>query len=181
MTVFSLAILMLGLALPLFVQWRAGTPLALVLALSVFYAVKAAIVWAAVHFGAAAIVLSTASGDAAYQDTYYVVANTYYAAGLAAIWFCLLLGLWAEGRYGRLSSKRPLVVCIWSLHICMLVSFSLLGAFARSAMPRRYVDHTDVFERMSAVQGLASSGALISLVALFTFVFWSLALRLRST
>ena len=169
-----------SLILPAIAQMRFGTPLALGLAMAGCYALTSAVFWSAFSLGFGATVLNLAvPGGGAYHDTYYVVSEGSHVFRLSAFFLLLSLALWAEGRFGRMRRKIGLTLCLWGIHVSVLLNTLLLSAFARVGMPRLYVDYPEYFDRMTRVSDYASAtlGTLCAVLA--GIILWLLSLRLR--
>jgi cytochrome c oxidase subunit 1 len=178
--IFTVGWLLMAVGGPLIAQRRYGTPFALGLAITFAYAMFACL-YLGLDAGTFTVRLVTSTTDQAYHDTYYVVAETQWIFGLMGLWCAILVGLWAEHRFGRANRKWPMSLCLWAIHFGILLTQINLGRLTRIGMPRRYVDYAEAFERATFIQSMIALPTYAALASLICLILYSLVLRLKQT
>jgi cytochrome c oxidase subunit 1 len=118
--------------------------------------------------GVTGIVLSNAGVDAAFHDTYYVVAHFHYVLSLGAV-FGIFAGYyyWIGKFSGRQYPEWAGKLHFWWTFIGVNITFFPMHFLGLSGMPRRIVDYPDAFHGWNEV---ASYGAYMSYAATLFFV-----------
>ena len=117
--------------------------------------------------GLSGVLLSNASLDIAFHDTYYVIGHFHYVLSLGALfaifagyyyWSPMVTGLY----YNNVLSK----IQFWLFFIGANVTFLPMHFLGMNGMPRRIPDYPDAFGPYNTI---SSIGSMISLVSLFVF------------
>ena len=132
--------------------------------------------------GVTGIVLSQASVDRYYHDTYYVVAHFHYVMSLGAV-FALFAGIyyWIAKMSGRQYPEWAGKLHFWMFFIGANLTFFPQHFLGRQGMPRRYIDYPEAFGFWNAV---SSWGALLSFASFLLFIgviFYTLLAGKRET
>jgi cytochrome c oxidase subunit 1 len=117
--------------------------------------------------GLSGVLLSNASLDIAFHDTYYVIGHFHYVLSLGALfaifagyyyWSPMVTGLY----YNNVLSK----IQFWLFFIGANVTFLPMHFLGMNGMPRRIPDYPDAFAGFNAI---CSFGSLLSIVSLLYF------------
>jgi cytochrome c oxidase subunit 1 len=117
--------------------------------------------------GLSGVLLSNASLDIAFHDTYYVIGHFHYVLSLGALfaifagyyyWSPMVTGLY----YNNVLSK----IQFWLFSIGANVTFLPMHFLGMNGMPRRIPDYPDAFAGFNAI---CSFGSLLSIVSLLYF------------
>jgi len=115
------------------------------------------------------VVLANASIDAAFHDTYFVVAHFHYVLSMGAVfalfagfyhWFPILTGKAYNNKLGRLH--------FWLTFFGVNLTFFPMHFMGMAGMPRRIPDYPDIFMNWNLV---SSYGSLLSFVAFILFIY----------
>ena len=122
--------------------------------------------------GLSGVVLSNASLDIAFHDTYYVIGHFHYVLSLGAV-FSMFAGYyyWSPMITGLYYNNNIANVQFWLLFIGTNITFFPMHFLGINGMPRRIPDYPDAFAGFNAI---SSFGSIISIVStcLFGYVIY---------
>nr|AUN44938.1 cytochrome c oxidase subunit 1 [Cyclocybe aegerita] len=131
--------------------------------------------------GLTGVVLSNASLDIAFHDTYYVVAHFHYVLSMGAV-FALFAGFyyWTPKIVSRNINDFLGKIHFWTLFIGVNLTFFPQHFLGMAGMPRRIPDYPDAFSGWNAI---SSFGSLVSVVAtiLFGYIIYDIFSNERIT
>ncbi len=118
--------------------------------------------------GVTGVVLSQASIDRFYHDTYYVVAHFHYVMSIGAV-FSLFAGIyyWIGKMSGRQYPEWAGRVHFITFFTGVMLTFFPQHFLGRQGMPRRYIDYPEAFALWNSVSTL---GAFISFASFLFFI-----------
>ena len=113
--------------------------------------------------GLTGVMLSNASIDVAFHDTYYVVGHFHYVLSMGAL-FSLVGGYyyWGPAMFGLNYNKIWAEIHFWLLFISVNVIFLPMHFLGLNGMPRRIPDYPDAFIGWNYI---SSIGSMISVVS----------------
>ena len=125
--------------------------------------------------GVTGVVLSQASVDRAYHDTYYVVAHFHYVMSLGAV-FAIFAGVYFYfGKMtGRQYNELGAQIHFWMFFIGANLTFFPQHFLGRQGMPRRYIDYPEGFAFWNKVSSYGAFLSFASFVLFFGVVIYSL-------
>ena len=119
--------------------------------------------------GVTGVVLANAGVDAAFHDTYYVVAHFHYVLSLGAV-FAIFAGwyFWIGKMSGRQYNETLGKLHFWLTFVGVNILFFPQHFLGLAGMPRRIPDYPDVYAGWNYV---SSIGALITVLGTFLFFY----------
>ncbi len=125
--------------------------------------------------GVTGIVLSQASVDRAYHDTYYVVAHFHYVMSLGAV-FTIFAGVYFY--FGKMTGRQypefAAKIHFWMFFIGANLTFFPQHFLGRQGMPRRYIDYPEAFSTWNAVSSWGAYLSFASFILFFGIVWYGL-------
>ena len=118
--------------------------------------------------GVTGVMLSQASVDRAFHNTYYVIAHFHYVMSIGAV-FAIFAGIyyWIGKMSGRQYPEWAGKLHFWTMFIGVNVTFFPQHFLGRQGMPRRYIDYPEAFSLWNKV---SSWGALLSFASFLFFI-----------
>jgi cytochrome c oxidase subunit 1 len=122
--------------------------------------------------GLTGLILSNASLDLLFHDTYYVVAHFHYVLSMGAIYgmfagFYLFLRTYMRNSYSTYTAMMHLVIIFVSVNLTFFPQHFL----GMSGMPRRIPDYPDTYWIWNF---LSSYGSILSVIGLTAFFFYNI-------
>ncbi|SCZ68819.1 cytochrome c oxidase subunit I [Epibacterium ulvae] len=132
--------------------------------------------------GVTGVVLSQASVDRAYHDTYYVVAHFHYVMSLGAV-FAIFSGVYFYfGKMtGRQYNELGAQIHFWMFFIGANLTFFPQHFLGRQGMPRRYIDYPEGFAYWNKISSYGAFISFASFLLFFGVVIYSLLRGARIT
>ncbi|MGP3698754.1 cytochrome c oxidase subunit I [Rhodobacter sp. NSM] len=132
--------------------------------------------------GVTGIVLSQASVDRYYHDTYYVVAHFHYVMSLGAV-FGIFAGIyfWIGKMSGRQYPEWAGKLHFWMMFVGANLTFFPQHFLGRQGMPRRYIDYPEAFATWNFVSSLGAFLSFASFLFFLGVVFYTLTRGARVT
>ncbi len=132
--------------------------------------------------GVTGVVLSQASIDRFYHDTYYVVAHFHYVMSIGAV-FALFAGIyyWIGKMSGRQYPEWAGKVHFITFFTGVMLTFFPQHFLGRQGMPRRYIDYPEAFALWNSVSTLGAFLSFASFVFFIGLVFYTLLWGRRIT
>jgi cytochrome c oxidase subunit I len=125
--------------------------------------------------GVTGIVLSQASVDRYYHDTYYVVAHFHYVMSIGAV-FALFAGIYfyLPKMSGRMYPPWAGKLHFWAMFIGANLTFFPQHFLGRQGMPRRYIDYPEAFALWNMVSSIGAFITFTSFLFFFGIMAWTL-------
>ncbi|MGC9448709.1 cytochrome c oxidase subunit I [Cereibacter johrii] len=132
--------------------------------------------------GVTGIVLSQASVDRYYHDTYYVVAHFHYVMSLGAV-FGIFAGIyfWIGKMSGRQYPEWAGKLHFWMMFVGANLTFFPQHFLGRQGMPRRYIDYPEAFATWNFVSSLGAFLSFASFLFFLGVIFYTLTRGARVT
>lgn len=122
--------------------------------------------------GLTGVMVSNASIDVAFHDTYYVVGHFHYVLSMGAV-FSTIAGYyyWSPQILGLYYNEKLAQIQFWLIFVGANVLFMPMHFLGINGMPRRIPDYPDAFAGWNYVASVGSFIAMISLV-LFIYILY---------
>ena len=132
--------------------------------------------------GVTGVVLSQASMDRYYHDTYYVVAHFHYVMSIGAV-FALFAGTyyWLPKMTGRAYPEWAAQTHFWSFFTGVMLTFFPQHFLGRQGMPRRYIDYPEAFAYWNSLSTLGAFLSFLSFLFFLGTMVWTLTRGRRLT
>ncbi len=132
--------------------------------------------------GVTGIVLSQASVDRVYHDTYYVVAHFHYTMSMGAA-FTIFAGVYYY--FGKITGRHypewAGKLHFWMFFIGVNLTFFPQHFLGRQGMPRRYIDYPEAFALWNKVSSVGAFISFASFILFFGIILYSLFRGARVT
>nr|YP_008474998.1 cytochrome c oxidase subunit 1 [Clavispora lusitaniae]AGS44289.1 cytochrome c oxidase subunit 1 [Clavispora lusitaniae] len=115
--------------------------------------------------GLTGVMLSNASIDVAFHDTYYVVGHFHYVLSMGAL-FSLVGGYyyWGPSMFGLKYNKVWAEIHFWLLFISVNIIFLPMHFLGLNGMPRRIPQYPDAFVGWNYISSIGSAISIISVL-----------------
>ena len=125
--------------------------------------------------GVTGVVLSQASLDRVYHDTYYVVAHFHYVMSIGAV-FAIFAGIYFyfPKFTGKIIPEWIGKTHFWTMFIGVNLTFFPQHFLGRQGMPRRYIDYPEAFALWHSVSSWGAFLGFASFVFFIGAIFWVL-------
>lgn len=116
--------------------------------------------------GLTGVMLSNASIDVAFHDTYYVVAHFHYVLSMGAL-FSLIAAYyyWGPSMFGLNYNRVWGEIHFWLLFISVNVIFLPMHFLGLNGMPRRIAQYPDAFIGWNYISSIGSAISIMSVIA----------------
>nr|YP_008475242.1 cytochrome c oxidase subunit 1 [Candida blackwelliae]AGS44564.1 cytochrome c oxidase subunit 1 [Candida blackwelliae] len=115
--------------------------------------------------GLTGVMLSNASIDVAFHDTYYVVGHFHYVLSMGAL-FSLIAGYyyWGPSMFGLSYNRNLAEIHFWLLFISVNIIFLPMHFLGLNGMPRRVPNYPDAFIGWNIISSFGSILSVISVI-----------------
>src|SRR6201995_700665 len=122
--------------------------------------------------GLTGVVLSNASLDVAFHDTYYVVAHFHYVLSMGAV-FALFAGFyyWSPKILGRNYNDFLGKIHFWTLFVGVNLTFFPMHFLGLAGMPRRIPDYPDAYAGWNFIASIGSMISFFSAIFFFYIIY----------